>query len=434
MKNTMVGFGCLLLMGFSWQVGAFDNDDLKKFMETKECQQCDLSGIHLSGSDLELEGVNLSGSDLSGAWLYYAYLKGTILTNTDLTETNFETAEEFDTADTTGAIFCRTIMPDGTKNNSGCSNECSKEDHDYAEVWDNYYVPEDARAFGLKIQRLVRNKDLQGMFSLVEGELQNGPRKSFVASKSFQEVFDDSWVSVVSLGEAPCSPVGWRGFMLGNGMIWYNKSKSGWNIFSIHGAVQETVEKPLLGWTINKKIVHPFCFNRPWMSGDNFEEFAEVFAIDDLGQFFKTPGRFMGNLISDFASIKPSWCSSFDGECENIALVAQLKQCSAGDFDFEDRDGSVWIKDSSEGYDVEYEYKILRELNSSRCSKLAPDIGVECKKSYLLSIGDYSGGSMGWDISYGIYGFFDLVNLGPSIVPLMFFPNKNEALNFLDEE
>ena len=116
----MVGFGCLLLMGFSWQVGAFDNDDLKKFMETKECQQCDLSGIHLSGSDLELEGVNLSGSDLSGAWLYYAYLKGTILTNTDLTETNFETAEEFDTADTTGAIFCRTIMPDGTKNNSGC--------------------------------------------------------------------------------------------------------------------------------------------------------------------------------------------------------------------------------------------------------------------------------------------------------------------------
>lgn len=125
------------------------------------------------------------------------------------------------------------------------ANECSKEDRDYADFWDNYYVPEEARAFGMKIQRLVLNKDLPGMFSLVEGELQNGPRKSFVANKSFQEVFDDSWVDSVLSDEAPCSPVGWRGFMLGNGMIWYNKSKSGWEIFSINGAAQEAVEKPL---------------------------------------------------------------------------------------------------------------------------------------------------------------------------------------------
>ena len=71
-------------------------------------------------------------------------------------------------------------------------------------------------------------------------------------------------------------------------------------------------------------------------------------------------------------------------------------------------------------------------LKKQQCSKLAPNIGAKCRKAYLISVGDYSGGSMGWDISYGIYGLFDLPNFGPSIVPLKFFQNKNEALNFLD--
>ena len=33
MKHTILGFGCLLLMGLSWQVGAYDEDDLKRLME-----------------------------------------------------------------------------------------------------------------------------------------------------------------------------------------------------------------------------------------------------------------------------------------------------------------------------------------------------------------------------------------------------------------
>ena len=39
MKRTMLGIGCLLLMLLSWQVGAYDEDDLKKLLETKECQK-----------------------------------------------------------------------------------------------------------------------------------------------------------------------------------------------------------------------------------------------------------------------------------------------------------------------------------------------------------------------------------------------------------
>jgi uncharacterized protein YjbI with pentapeptide repeats len=95
-------------MGLSWQVGAYDENDLKKLLATNDCQKCDLSG------------TNLEGANLTGANLKHAYLNGTNLTNTNLTKTDLEYAKNFFTADTTGAIFCRTIMPDGSTNNSGC--------------------------------------------------------------------------------------------------------------------------------------------------------------------------------------------------------------------------------------------------------------------------------------------------------------------------
>ena len=43
-------------------------------------------------------------------------------------------------------------------------NECSKEDNDYADSWQNYYTPEDAYSFGLKVQSLVSKQDLSGIF------------------------------------------------------------------------------------------------------------------------------------------------------------------------------------------------------------------------------------------------------------------------------
>ena len=51
------------------------------------------------------------------------------------------------------------------------ANECSKEDKDYGNFWQNYYTSEDTYAFGLKFQCLVSNEDLSGIFSLVQGEL-----------------------------------------------------------------------------------------------------------------------------------------------------------------------------------------------------------------------------------------------------------------------
>ena len=72
-------------------------EDLGKLTSTNECPNCNLSGAVLAQSNLE--GADLSGADLS---------------NIDLTGANLTDAN------ITRVKFCKTTMPDGTTNNSGC--------------------------------------------------------------------------------------------------------------------------------------------------------------------------------------------------------------------------------------------------------------------------------------------------------------------------
>ena len=98
MKHALLGVGCLLLMALSWRVGAYDEVHLKKLRAVGSCLSC----------------------DLSGAFLYDENLEETNLTNANLTTVTLVKLKNFNTAITTGAIFCSTVMPDGSKNKSGC--------------------------------------------------------------------------------------------------------------------------------------------------------------------------------------------------------------------------------------------------------------------------------------------------------------------------
>jgi len=133
-------------------------ENLKKLLETKECPKCDLSAVNLTGENLikanlneanlkkatllsaklnlanlssaNLTNANLAGAILAGASLSRATLKnanldwvtfqGANLTSTDLTGATLKGAKNFKTANMAGAIFCKTTMPDGLENNSGC--------------------------------------------------------------------------------------------------------------------------------------------------------------------------------------------------------------------------------------------------------------------------------------------------------------------------
>ncbi len=81
----------LLMVGFSAQVGAYDEVQLKKLKALGSCPSCDLS-------EANLEGANLYKANLEGAKLKGAYLAGPRLG---------------------GAKFCHT-QTDWGEDNSGC--------------------------------------------------------------------------------------------------------------------------------------------------------------------------------------------------------------------------------------------------------------------------------------------------------------------------
>ena len=87
------------------------------------CQGANLANSNLQGVDLS--NLNLSGADLSHANLQYADLENSTLTNANLDGANLQNADLVG-ADTTGAntataIYCNTLLPDGSLNSDDCS-------------------------------------------------------------------------------------------------------------------------------------------------------------------------------------------------------------------------------------------------------------------------------------------------------------------------
>ena len=101
---------------------------------------------------------------------------------------------------------------------------------------------------------------------------------------------------------------------------------------------------------------------------------------------------------------------------------------------FGDDKNSIESKDcTSETSCTEYAYSVLANVPQKKCQELAPHFKGKCQQSYLIAVGDYSGGSMGWDYGYNIYGLFLLKDKRRFIVPLKNFQNKNDAINYIEQ-
>ena len=298
--------------------------------------------------------------------------------------------------------------------------KCSSEDYDYADGSDNYYSPDIAFQFGKNIQKAILNKDLKAIISFIDGELEFGFRKKFGLSSSFDDIFSrDNTLEIMS-EPVDCQPVGWRGFMLGGGQVWYDCDKVSCAIRSMISTT-ETLNYLNAGLKIDGKTIHPNCMAYEWMSGDNFEEFAERYKIDDYQNFRSKPGSYFGKVIKDYRPIKTDWCTGDD--CIKIKIASSISDCS-----------QTFVNKSSDQAIIEFEdlsYSVLdREIEN--CSTLSPHLQNPVTNCYLVTIGEQTGGSMGTYYRYGIYGITDLPSLGESIIPLKFFDTFNDALNFLE--
>ncbi|PPR16103.1 MAG: hypothetical protein CFH33_00945 [Alphaproteobacteria bacterium MarineAlpha9_Bin3] len=99
----------LIFFLISFELKAYDENDLLKLINTNICIKCDLSNADLGGRNFK--GSNLQGSSL----------KGSILIGTDLSYSNLIDVN-LSSAFIRSTNFCNTVMPNGNKSIEGCSN------------------------------------------------------------------------------------------------------------------------------------------------------------------------------------------------------------------------------------------------------------------------------------------------------------------------
>jgi hypothetical protein len=229
-----------------------------------------------------------------------------------------------------------------------------------------------------------------------------------------------------------------------------------------------------VGWTFGGRLIHPLCFTRLWLSYDNFEFFEDVYQIpkdDCWNSEYKTvrkadspndciydfskklrtdTGLFFGKEIKDYTPKENGWPPKTPGSCDDLTAtscssspVKSLRLCNPEKFELtrwpqhiDSWERTVVAKTPlCEGCDFGFEedvYEIIRPVDLKTCSSLAPNIGADCIESYLVSRGNWGGGSRGHRYVLGIYGIFDLPEVGLSVAPLKFFEDRSSANNFLD--
>jgi hypothetical protein len=309
----------------------------------------------------------------------------------------------------------------------------------------NYYDRQEAHDFGQKIQSLIVNKDINGIYEnvLIE-ELQNGPRKKFISNKSFEQIFPKDWVKEVSVSEIPCDSVGWRGFMISDGRIWFDKNeKYGWTIISINGVNQEYFQdEQLIGWETNKGIIPPSCFPTfGYFEKPKVDLFTKEFSIKNKRKFEHSPGKYIGKTIPLNYKI-----TSKVSEDNVYSVATNLDECFQWNSENgfakkkERKNDLVVVKNiiyqknnlgNRENHDqFKSHYQVLSKLDLSTCNQLANQLS-RCQESYLIRIGYHSGGSIGWLGRYYIFGIFEAKDNSKFLVPLKVFGTKNESLNFL---
>ena len=309
----------------------------------------------------------------------------------------------------------------------------------------DYYDRQEAHDFGRKIQTLIAKKDINGIYkNVLINELENGPRREFIKNKSFDEIFPKEWVHEVINSEIDCDSVGWRGFMISQGLIWFDRMKNGkWTIVTINGVNQEVFNKNLVGWVTNKGIIPPTCFPTfGYFEKPKLDLFTEKFRIKNKRKFEYSPGKYIGKTIP--LSYKINSKISKDSV---YSIATNLDECfkwnSENGFvkkkerknDIVIVENIIYQKDNLKGDEdhnpFKYHYQVLSKLDLSKCNQLANKLS-RCKESYLIRLGYHSGGSIGWLGRYYIFGIFEDFDNNEYLVPLEVFNTQNQALNFLD--
>lgn len=281
-----------------------------------------------------------------------------------------------------------------------------------------------AWAMGDRIIKAVRERSLDGLLALIRADADRVPRRRDVNGRRFDEVFPPSWQEAVLDAPRSCDPVGWRGHMLAQGLLWYDAD----GIFAFNGI--ESFEPTRLGglWRHGDTKIGPDCLERVWLSEDNYQELHARFlrARDvPLQAFTRHPGRHIG------AGLPIERVPGFDGEGD-LNLVRPLSACSRQPFTLES-DGWVVRADDCETCQGAARYQVMAEVPAGVCRELLGHPDARCRSVRLLHTLDEGGGSLGRTPLYSIYALFT-IGEGPLLVaPLENYRQRNRAWDRLEE-
>ena len=167
-----------------------------------------------------------------------------------------------------------------------------------------------------------------------------------------------------------------------------------------------------------KNLTYP-CFKVETLSGNWLSDYSGYFSISDYGNFRLNPGLYFGKEIKDFKEKKVL----IGYGTEMYSLIQPLDRCVKQEIPRQESHENVFY--------------FLGEVKPNICQSHAPHIQVKCKSSYIVQSCSFSKtGSMTGinQCTIGIFGLFQLKEVGLSIVPLKYFhfsENENDAFNYI---
>ncbi len=293
--------------------------------------------------------------------------------------------------------------------------------------------PEEIYAYTSRVLKAIEDRDLDELRGFMrEGELKDGPRKSYMEGKEFSDLFSEDLRQHLLDTGPQCDGVGWRGIMLGSGTIWISMDKQGYYIFIMRADKEEvfSTEGLPLEWKVDGQSLTPDCFFWTWLSGDNFEEY-EFYIHKSAYQEY---GINIGLRLSEIPPTitEPSWCGGKNGHCDEsdaLTMIPSVMECTRGYP--EPEIGGRWVEYHLEN-DHDFRYSILDGITAEQCQALVPGYPAKCLEAYLLAISVVGMGTMSPG-GHTLYGLFEEADGNKVIAPLVFFRNENYARNFIED-
>jgi len=167
-----------------------------------------------------------------------------------------------------------------------------------------------------------------------------------------------------------------------------------------------------------KLLKYP-CFKVETLSGNWLSDYSGYFSISDYGNFRLNPGLYFGKEIKDYKEKKVL----IGYGAEMYSLIQPIDRCVQQEIKRQETNES--------------RFYILGEVKTHTCQLHAPHIQSKCESSYIVQSCSFSktGSMTGINpCTIGIFGLFDLKEVGLSIVPLKYFhfsENENDAFNYI---